>query len=88
MGKLSWAIGDLETIKSRLEDEDYSGINDDFDYAIETILEHITESSNPEIVKDIVGKLKEIKQKIHNYDFYDNMIDDMQDIIDKFEKAT
>ena len=88
MGKLSWASGDLETIKSRLEDEDYSGINDDFDGAIETILEHITQSSKPEILKEIVKKLKEIKQKIHNYDFYDDMIDDMQDIIDEFEKAT
>jgi len=87
MGQLSWASGDLETIKSRLEDEDYSGINDDFDCAIANILEHITESSKPEILKDIVEKLKEIKQKIHNYDFYDNMIDDMQDIIDEFEKA-
>ena len=87
MGQLSWASGDLETIKSRLEDEDYSGINDNFDYAIANILEHITDSSKPEILKDIVEKLKEIKQKIHNYDFYDNMIDDMQDIIDEFEKA-
>tara|TARA_Y100000385_G_C13044106_1_gene616650 strand:- start:91 stop:195 length:105 start_codon:yes stop_codon:yes gene_type:complete len=34
MGQLSWASGDLETIKSRLEDEDYSGINDDFEKEI------------------------------------------------------